>query len=48
MAASLIARKRYLRHPQNKKTDVAEYFAVFDHVGVLCNEPSGLAGLLFI
>jgi hypothetical protein len=48
MVASLMVRKRYLRHPQTKKTDVAEYFGVFHHVGVLCNEPSGLAGLLFI
>ena len=35
------------RH-RHKKTDVAEHPEVFDHVGLLANEPPGTAGLLFI
>lgn len=31
----------------NKKADVAEYPEVFDHVGLLTNEPLGTTGLLF-
>jgi hypothetical protein len=31
-----------------KKADVAEHPKVFHHVGLLVNEPSGMAGLLFI
>jgi hypothetical protein len=31
-----------------KKNDVLEHLKVFDHVGVLANEPPGLAGLPFI
>ena len=31
-----------------KKADVVEYPGVFDHVGLLVNEPPGAAGLLFI
>ena len=30
-----------------KKADVAEYPAVFDHVGLLVNKPPGTAGLPF-
>ena len=30
-----------------KKADVAEYPEVFDHVGLLFNEPPGTAGLPF-
>jgi hypothetical protein len=33
---------------QTKKADVAEHPAVFDHVGLLVNEPSSYAGMLFI
>jgi hypothetical protein len=33
---------------KNKKADVAEHPKVFDHVGLLTNEPLGKAGLLFI
>ncbi len=33
---------------QTKKADVAEHFWVFDHVGVLVNEPPGNAGLPFV
>ena len=32
----------------NKKADVAEHPKAFHHVGLLVNEPSGSAGLLFI
>ena len=31
-----------------KKADVVEHPQVFDHVGLLVNEPPGTAGLLFI
>jgi hypothetical protein len=31
-----------------KKTDVSEHLWVFDHVGLLVNEPTGTAGLPFI
>jgi hypothetical protein len=31
----------------NKKADVAEHPKVFDHVGLLVNEPPGETGLLF-
>jgi len=34
--------------PRTKKADVAEHPKVFDHVGLLTNEPPGTAGLLFI
>jgi hypothetical protein len=40
---SLIAR----RH-KRKKADVVEHTEVFDHVGLLVNEPPGVAGLPFI
>jgi hypothetical protein len=36
------------RHGKTKKADVAEHPRVFDHVGLLFNEPPGRAGLLFI
>jgi hypothetical protein len=32
---------------KNKKADVAEHPKVFDHVGLLFNEPPGNAGLFF-
>jgi hypothetical protein len=31
-----------------KKADVAEHPEVFDHVGLLVNEPPGMAGMPFI
>ena len=34
--------------PKTKKADVAEHPKVFDHVGLLFNEPPGTAGLPFI
>jgi hypothetical protein len=37
-----------LLSPENKKADVAEHPEVFDHVGLLFNEPPGKAELLFI
>ena len=33
---------------ERKKADVAEHQEVFDHVGLLTNEPPGTAGLLSI
>jgi hypothetical protein len=33
---------------KTKKADVAEHPKVFDHVGLLINEPLGTAGLLSI
>jgi hypothetical protein len=33
---------------RNKKADVVEHPQVFDHVGLLFDEPPGLAGLPFI
>ena len=33
---------------KTKKADVIERPQAFDHVGLLCNEPPGMAGLLFI
>jgi hypothetical protein len=33
---------------KTKKADVAEHPKVFDHVGLLFNEPPGTAGLFFI
>jgi hypothetical protein len=35
------------RVTQRKKTDVSKRPAVFDHVGLLVNRPTGTAGLLF-
>jgi hypothetical protein len=34
-------------HHKNKNADVAEHLEVFRHVGLLFNEPSSTAGLLF-
>jgi hypothetical protein len=34
--------------PSEKKADVAEHPLVFDHVGLLANEPPGMAELPFI
>jgi len=39
---------RLSRNAENKKADVAEHPEVFDHVGLLFNEPLGRAELLFI
>jgi len=33
---------------KNKKADVAEHPKVFDHVGLVANEPHSTAGLLSI
>jgi len=33
---------------KTKKADMAEHPKVFDHVGLLVNEPPGGTGLLFI
>jgi hypothetical protein len=37
-----------LKRVKKKKADVAEHPKVFDHVGLLSNEPPGTAGLLSI
>jgi hypothetical protein len=42
------SRRLTLKQNQNKKADVAKHPEVFDHVGLLVNEPPGTAGLLFI
>jgi hypothetical protein len=46
------ARRAYgyerLLSPETKKADVAEHPKVFDHVGLLTNEPPGTTELLFI
>jgi len=36
------------RRGNQKKADVVEHPEVFDHVGLLVNEPPGTAGLPFI
>jgi len=33
---------------ETKKADVAEHPEAFDHVGLLVNEPSSQAGMLFV
>ena len=38
----------YDRTTETKKADVSEHLKVFDHVGLLVNEPPGKTGLLFI
>jgi hypothetical protein len=40
-------RVRTCCNAENKKADVAEHPEVFDHVGLLFNEPPGRAELLF-
>jgi hypothetical protein len=37
-----------LAQPRTKKADVAEHPKIFDHAGLLVNEPPGMAGLPFI
>jgi hypothetical protein len=37
-----------LLSPRTKKADVAEHPKALDHVGLLFNEPLGIAELLFI
>jgi hypothetical protein len=45
--ALILAAYLFRRPNATKKADVAEYPEVFDHVGLLFNEPHGTAGLLF-
>ena len=45
-ACTLAAPRR--QSTRTKKADVAEHPEVFDHVGLLVNEPPGTAGLLSI
>jgi hypothetical protein len=33
---------------ENKKADVVQHPKAFDHVGLLFNEPPGIAGLFFV
>jgi len=44
----LLSDDERLTSPRTKKADVAEHPKVFDHVGLLANEPPGTAGLLSI
>jgi hypothetical protein len=39
---------RLSRNTENRKADVAEHPKVFDHVGLLFNEPPATGGLLSI
>ena len=39
---------RLCRNTENKKADAAEHPKVFDHVGLLFNEPPAMGGLLSI
>jgi hypothetical protein len=38
---------KIVRPSRTKKADVAEHPKVFDHVGLLFNQPTGRAGLFF-
>jgi hypothetical protein len=40
--------RAFLLENKTKKADVAEHPEVFDHVGLLVNEPSSYAGVPFI
>ena len=44
---SLVTATVRCHRERNKKADVAEHPEVFDHVGLLVNEPPGQAGLPF-
>ena len=48
MAWNLVEAAALSLGQRNKKADVAEHPEVFDHVGLLVNEPPGQAGLPFI
>ena len=41
-------RRKKSRPSKAKKNDVVEHPEVFDHVGLLVNEPPGMAGMPFI
>ena len=45
---SPLGRCRFSAAPKNKKADMAEDPEVFDHVGLLFDEPPGSTGLFFI
>jgi hypothetical protein len=45
MASSI---QEMVQNTAQKKTDLAEHSWVINQVGLLVNEPTGLAGLLFI
>jgi hypothetical protein len=42
------ASRRLVQKQNHKKADMAEHPEVFDHIGLLFNEPPGTAGLFFI
>jgi len=42
------ATRRLVLKQNHKKADVAEHPKVFNHIGLLFNEPPGTAGLFFI
>jgi hypothetical protein len=44
----ILRASKHLAAPRTKKADMAEHPEVFDHVGLLVNEPHGTAALLFI
>ena len=48
MVSPWCLRPHGVNRKRNKKADVAEHPEVFDHVGLLANEPPGSAGLPFI
>jgi hypothetical protein len=45
---SALGRCRHSTTPKTKKADAAEHLEVFNHVGLLFNEPPGTAELPFI
>jgi hypothetical protein len=45
---AVFSRQRRAGDTDTKKADVAEHPQVFDHAGLLIDEPSGRAELLFI
>ncbi len=48
MHASGGSRALWICRRKNKKADVVKRLQAFDHVGLLRNEPPGVAELLFI
>jgi hypothetical protein len=48
LTGSVQARLEPLGSAKQKKTGMVEHPLVFDHAGLLANEPPGKAGLLFI
>ena len=42
------AARRLVQKQNHKKADVVEHPKIFDHIGLLFNEPPATAGLFFI